>query len=127
MILLNLNGVYVWYTFGICLVYKNDQKIWLWLKMSDQILIILVDAQYTKNIWYMNCYTACFVKPTVCSIPEATRYDYFWLVYNWYMKWWYKYNDLFLFSGDLVSYNNLQSAWLVKWYFPLTYLELQIL
>ena len=34
---------------------------------------LLFKRQYTKNIWYMNCYMAVFVIPTVCSIPEAMR------------------------------------------------------
>ncbi len=78
----------------MCLVYQNDQKNWQWLNMS-QILLILVYMRYTKINWYVDWYTAFFVIPTVFSIPEATRNDYFWLVYNWYMASWYMYNDLF--------------------------------
>ncbi len=52
-----------------------------------------------------------FVIPMVCSIPEATRYDYFWLVHNWYMTWWYTYNDLFyLLCHSPVSQPQLHSA-----------------
>ncbi len=40
----------IWYMFDILSVYENNQKIWLWLKMSDQILLILVYVQYTKNL-----------------------------------------------------------------------------
>ncbi len=43
----------------------------------------------------MDRYTAFFVIQTVFSIPEATRNDYFLLVYDWYMASWYTYNDLF--------------------------------
>ncbi len=46
---LNLNSiydlVYIWYM----LVYQNDQNIWLWLNISDQNLLILVYARYTKK------------------------------------------------------------------------------
>ncbi len=38
---------------------------------------------------------AFFVIPMVCLTPEATRNDYFWMVYNWYMAWWCMYNKLF--------------------------------
>ncbi len=47
----------------------------------------------------MDRYTAFFVIQTVFSIPAATRNDYFWLVYNWYMASWYMYNDLFFCCG----------------------------
>ncbi len=49
MIFYNFNLLYVWYTFGICSVYQNDQKNWWWLNMFDQILMILVYVQYTKT------------------------------------------------------------------------------
>ncbi len=70
----------IWYMFGICLVYKNDQKFWPWLKLFDQILLIMVYKWYTKNIWNTNCHMAFFVTPIVCLIPEATRNDFF----HWY-------------------------------------------
>ncbi len=86
--------------------YKNDQKIWPWLKMSDQILLILVWCMVYKKIWYMNCYTF-FVIPTVCSIQEAMKNDYFRLVYNCCMAWWYTYNDLFYLLWHLQSFRSL--------------------
>ncbi len=42
--------VCVWYS--ICLVYKNNQNNWQWLKMSDQMLLFLVYVLYTKNQVY---------------------------------------------------------------------------
>ncbi len=74
--------------------------------MYDQILLILVNVWYTKNIFCMSSYTAFFVIPMVCSIPEARINDYFWLVYNWYMAWWYMYNNLFC-CCDCCLFNDL--------------------
>ncbi len=51
----------------------------------------------------MDQYTAFFVLPMVYSIPEATRNDYFRLVYNWYMASWYTYNDLIFCCDEDVS------------------------
>lgn len=39
----------IWYLSGMCLIFKNDQKIWMWLKMSDQIFLVLVNTWYMKK------------------------------------------------------------------------------
>ncbi len=60
-------------------------------------------AVYKKHLVY-ELLCSFFVIPMVCSIPEATRYDYFWLVHNWYMTWWYTYNSLFHCCVNLASF-----------------------
>ncbi len=82
---------------GICSAYKNDQK-----NDSDWKCLIrlysfwyLCGMQYTKTelvYWLVNGF---FVIPPLCPIPEATRNDYFWLVYVIYTTKRYKYSNLF--------------------------------
>ncbi len=67
--------VYIWWMLGI----QKWPNMWPWLKKSHHTFLILVYAWHTKN-WYMTGYKAFFIIPQVCSIPEATRNDYFWLV-----------------------------------------------
>ncbi len=43
----------------------------------------------------------------IFNTSEATRNDYFWLVYSWYMASWYTYNDL-LFCCDMTLQYLLQ-------------------
>ncbi len=83
--------VYVWYMLGIPKWPKElTMTEHVWSDFTD----FGISAVHKKN-WYMDGYTAFFVIQTVFSIPEATRNDYFWLVYNWYMASWYTYKDLF--------------------------------
>ncbi len=93
--------VYIWYMLSIQKWPKNltmTENVW-----SD-FTYFGICVVY-KKIWYVNWYTAFFITPLLCSITEATRNDYFGLVYNWYMAWWYRYNDLFfaVYSSDSVA------------------------
>ncbi len=80
----------LWYMISICVVYKEWPEKWQWLKMSDQILLILAKTELVY--WLVNDF---FVIPPLCSIPEAMRNDYFWLVYVLYTAKRYMYSDLF--------------------------------
>ncbi len=55
----------IWEMFGKWFVYKKDQKFWLWLKMSDQILPNLICVQNKKLgiwtvIWFFHYTTGMF-------------------------------------------------------------------
>ncbi len=89
---------------SICLVYKEWPEKWWWLIMSDQIFLILVFVWYTKTelvYWLVNGF---FVIPLQCSIPEATKTDYFWLVYVLYTAKQYMYSNLFYLLW--ITYNS---------------------
>ncbi len=69
-----------------------------------------------KKIWFMNWYTAFFVIPLVCSIPEGMRNKWKWLFLTgmWMVfDIWCTYSNLF-FAMMWVHFNR-NSLWLLLW------------
>ncbi len=63
-----------------------------WKCLVQFFLFWCMFSKQKTGIWTV---TGLFVVPMVCVIPEATRNDYFWLVYEWYVTLWYTYTKLF--------------------------------
>ncbi len=89
----------IWYVFGIWFSIQKWPKKWPWLKMSDQILLILVYMQYSKitDIWTnARLFSLHHLYVQYQWLLEMNRNDYFWLVCGWYVTLPYRYSDLFL-------------------------------
>ncbi len=69
--------VYIWYMIGLQKWPKN----------------FTLSESFWSDFTYFGI---SLVVPPLCLIPKATRNDYFWLVSNWYIAWWYTYDNLFL-------------------------------
>ncbi len=70
-----------WYMFGICSVYKYDQKLWPWLKISAQIIFNLVFVQYTNTELVYGPLKGFIVIPPLCSMPEQREVT----IFDWFM------------------------------------------
>ncbi len=101
VVIFNFNLVMISNAFGVCSWYKYVKKYdheWKW------IFLTLVYVWYTKKLVYITLY-GFFAILLACSISEAMRNDYFWLLYSRYMAWWYMYNDLFMLWNYKPNFN----------------------